>query len=68
MQITDLSKCLSFLLALSFCSAAEFVVYKLQEMGKISQEDVTAILERFQNLDVDQSGTLTTSDIVQSRN
>ncbi|KAI6704162.1 hypothetical protein NL676_013298 [Syzygium grande] len=49
-------------------SAAEFVVYKLQEMGKISQEDVTAILERFQNLDVDQSGTLTTSDIVQSRN
>ncbi|KAL3742311.1 hypothetical protein ACJRO7_017744 [Eucalyptus globulus] len=43
-------------------SAAEFVVYKIQEMGKISREDVTAILERFRNLDVDHSGTLTTSD------
>ncbi|XP_048140913.1 two-pore potassium channel 1-like isoform X1 [Rhodamnia argentea] len=49
-------------------SAAEFVVYKLQEMGKISKEDVTAILERFQNLDVDHSGTLTSSDLIQSRN
>ncbi|KAK3433573.1 hypothetical protein EUGRSUZ_D01460 [Eucalyptus grandis] len=49
-------------------SAAEFVVYKLQEMGKISQEDVTAILERLQNLDVDRSGTLTTSDLIHFRN
>ncbi|KAL3742313.1 hypothetical protein ACJRO7_017746 [Eucalyptus globulus] len=49
-------------------SAVEFVVYKLQEMGKISWEDVTTILERFQNLDVDHSGTLTTSDLSQSRN
>jgi len=59
-----LSKCLSFLLALSFCSTAEFVVYKIQEMGKISQEDVTAILESFRNLDVDHSGALTASDLV----
>ncbi|KAF8031812.1 hypothetical protein BT93_D0891 [Corymbia citriodora subsp. variegata] len=49
-------------------SAAEFVVYKLQEMGKISQEDGTAILERFQNLDVDHSGTLTTADLIQPQN
>ncbi|KAK3433568.1 hypothetical protein EUGRSUZ_D01452 [Eucalyptus grandis] len=47
-------------------SAAEFVVYKIQEMGKISREDVTAILERFRNLDVDHSGTLTTSDLAQA--
>ncbi|XP_039166707.1 two-pore potassium channel 1-like [Eucalyptus grandis] len=33
-------------------SAAEFVADKLEEMGKISWEDVTTILERFQNLDV----------------
>ncbi|KAL3742318.1 hypothetical protein ACJRO7_017749 [Eucalyptus globulus] len=51
----------------SVVSAAEFVVYKIQEMGKISREDVTAILERFRNLDVDHSGTLTTSDLVQAR-
>ncbi|KAK2631257.1 hypothetical protein EUGRSUZ_L03172 [Eucalyptus grandis] len=49
-------------------SAVEFVVYKLQEMGKISWKDVITILERFQNLDVDHSGTLTTSDLIQSRN
>ncbi|KAK3433628.1 hypothetical protein EUGRSUZ_L00166 [Eucalyptus grandis] len=49
-------------------SAAEFVVYKIQEMGKISQEDVTAILERFRNLDVDHSGALTASDLVQAGN
>ncbi|KAL3742312.1 hypothetical protein ACJRO7_017745 [Eucalyptus globulus] len=49
-------------------STAEFVVYKIQEMGKISQEDVTAILESFRNLDVDHSGALTASDLVQAGN
>ncbi|KAK3433576.1 hypothetical protein EUGRSUZ_D01466 [Eucalyptus grandis] len=49
-------------------SAAEFVLYKLQKMGKISREDVTTILGRFQNLDVDHSGALTTSDLIQSQN
>ncbi|KAG9443488.1 hypothetical protein H6P81_014828 [Aristolochia fimbriata] len=44
-------------------SAAEFIVFKLKEMGKISQEDITLVLEEFDGLDVDQSGTLTASDI-----
>lgn len=43
--------------------AAEFVIYKLKEMGKISQEDLLLIMEEFENLDVDDSGTLSTSDI-----
>ncbi|XP_027064073.1 two-pore potassium channel 1 isoform X2 [Coffea arabica] len=43
--------------------AAEFVIYKLKEMGKISQEDISVVLEEFEYLDVDQSGTLSTSDI-----
>ncbi|XP_030514850.1 two-pore potassium channel 1 [Rhodamnia argentea] len=43
--------------------AAEFIIYKLKEMGKISQEDVSLILEEFDDLDVDQSGTLSVSDI-----
>ncbi|CAK9311765.1 unnamed protein product [Citrullus colocynthis] len=37
-------------------SAAEFVIYKLKEMGKINQEDVSPILETFKKLDIDQSG------------
>ncbi|KAJ4704088.1 Two-pore potassium channel like [Melia azedarach] len=44
-------------------SAAEFVVYKLKEMGKISGEDVSLLVERFRILDADQSGTLTAADI-----
>lgn len=43
--------------------AAEFVIFKLKEMGKINQEDVLLIMEEFKNLDVDESGTLSTSDI-----
>ncbi|KAL4398261.1 hypothetical protein HN51_002869 [Arachis hypogaea] len=45
-------------------SAAEFVVYKLKEMGKINDEDVSDVLEWFRKLDVDKSGTLTEADII----
>lgn len=44
-------------------SAAEFIVFKLKEMGKISQEDIALVMEEFENLDFDQSGTLTVSDL-----
>ncbi|CAN4103921.1 unnamed protein product [Withania somnifera] len=43
--------------------AAEFVIYKLKEMGKINQQDVAAVLQEFESLDVDQSGTLSTADL-----
>ncbi|CAJ1971505.1 unnamed protein product [Sphenostylis stenocarpa] len=42
---------------------AEFVIYKLKEMGKISQEDISLVMQEFEQLDVDDSGTLTISDI-----
>lgn len=42
---------------------AEFVLFKLKEMGKICQEDISPIMEEFEDLDVDQSGTLSVSDI-----
>ncbi|RXH99490.1 hypothetical protein DVH24_011815 [Malus domestica] len=45
-------------------SAAEFIVYKLKEMGKISQEDIELLMETFKKLDIDHSGTLTTSDLI----
>ncbi|TYJ48862.1 hypothetical protein E1A91_A01G093800v1 [Gossypium mustelinum] len=43
--------------------AAEFVLFKLKEMGKICQQDISVIMEEFEELDLDQSGTLTVSDI-----
>ncbi|CAH9072712.1 unnamed protein product [Cuscuta epithymum] len=42
---------------------AEFVIYKLKEMGKITQADISLVLKEFESLDVDQSGTLTSSDL-----
>ncbi|XP_058218900.1 two-pore potassium channel 1-like isoform X2 [Rhododendron vialii] len=43
--------------------SAEFILYKLKEMGKINQEDILLVMEEFEDLDVDQSGTLSTTDI-----
>ncbi|KAL3627281.1 hypothetical protein CASFOL_028644 [Castilleja foliolosa] len=47
-------------------SAAEFVVYKLKELGKISEDDIAMVMEWFKQLDVDQSGALTKDDLVNS--
>ncbi|KAI3673867.1 hypothetical protein L6452_39997 [Arctium lappa] len=47
--------------------AAEFILYKLKEMGKISQEDMTPIMEEFERLDFDKTGTLTASDVLLSQ-
>ncbi|XP_023535214.1 two-pore potassium channel 1 [Cucurbita pepo subsp. pepo] len=47
--------------------AAEFVIYKLKEMGKITEDDISPVLDEFENLDVDQSGTLSISDITLSQ-
>ncbi|KAK7363851.1 hypothetical protein VNO77_06010 [Canavalia gladiata] len=44
-------------------SSAEFVLYKLKEMGKINQEDISLVMEIFRKLDYDQSGTLTEADL-----
>lgn len=44
-------------------SAAEFVIYKLKEVGKIEEDDVLEILREFATLDIDESGTLKPTDI-----
>ncbi|KAI3899452.1 hypothetical protein MKW92_010150 [Papaver armeniacum] len=44
-------------------SATEFILYKLKEMGKVQHEDIVLLMKEFENLDVDQSGTISTSDI-----
>ncbi|KAL3519278.1 hypothetical protein ACH5RR_017427 [Cinchona calisaya] len=50
----------------SAVSASEFVLYKLKEMGKISEDDISLVMQMFKNLDIDQSGTLTKSDLLTS--
>ncbi|KAK1417997.1 hypothetical protein QVD17_27133 [Tagetes erecta] len=47
--------------------AAEFIVYKLKEMGKINQDGITPILDQFEALDFDKTGTLSTSDLLFSQ-
>uniref|UniRef100_A0A1D1Z2P6 Calcium-activated outward-rectifying potassium channel 1 n=1 Tax=Anthurium amnicola TaxID=1678845 RepID=A0A1D1Z2P6_9ARAE len=44
--------------------AADFIIYKLKEMGKITQEDIALVMEEFEDLDVDQSGTLSANDLL----
>ncbi|CAO2148826.1 unnamed protein product [Urochloa humidicola] len=43
--------------------AADFVLYKLKELGKISQEEIAEFLEEFDQLDADNSGTLSPHDL-----
>ncbi|OMO64679.1 hypothetical protein COLO4_31923 [Corchorus olitorius] len=45
-------------------SAAEFILFKLKEMGKICEEDILVLMERFKTLDVDHSGGLTAADLI----
>ncbi|TVU44482.1 hypothetical protein EJB05_03925, partial [Eragrostis curvula] len=44
-------------------SAAEFALYKLKELGKISQEEIAEFLDEFEELDADHSGALTPHDL-----
>jgi len=44
--------------------AADFVLYKLKELGKISQEEIAEFLEEFDQLDADNSGTLSPHDLI----
>lgn len=55
-------------IAYFFNSTAEFIIYKLKEMGKVCEEDISPVLKEFEDLDVDQSGTLSTSDIILAQN
>lgn len=43
--------------------ASDFVLYKLKELGKISQEEISEFLEEFDKLDADHSGTLSPYDL-----
>eukprot|EP01018_Ginkgo_biloba_P023635 Gb_22039 [translate_table: standard] len=44
-----------------FVSKSEYVIYKLQEMGKVEQKDVVEICRQFNRLDTDNCGKITLS-------
>ena len=52
---------------MQLCSPAEYIVYKLKEMGLVSEQLIMNVLEGFKNQDVDHSGTLT-ANIYQTLN
>lgn len=56
---------LSLIFSLNFYSirSAEFILYKLKEMGKINQEYISLVMEEFEDLDVDLSRSLSATDI-----
>uniref|UniRef100_A0ACD5UQ43 Uncharacterized protein n=1 Tax=Avena sativa TaxID=4498 RepID=A0ACD5UQ43_AVESA len=43
--------------------AADFVLYKLKELGNITQEEISEFIEEFDRLDADHSGSLSPSDL-----
>ncbi|KAK9067024.1 hypothetical protein SSX86_014348 [Deinandra increscens subsp. villosa] len=44
-------------------SPAEYVVFKLKEMGLVNEQLIMNVMEGFKTLDVDHSGTLTANDL-----
>ncbi|XP_040986241.1 two-pore potassium channel 1-like [Juglans microcarpa x Juglans regia] len=48
----------------SSLETAEFILYMLQDMGKITKDDISLVKEELERLDVDQSRTLSVSDIM----
>ncbi|CAL9186709.1 two pore potassium channel c-like [Musa acuminata AAA Group] len=46
-------------------SKSEFVIYKLKEMGKISEKDIMLICNQFDELNAGKCGKITLSDLVQ---
>lgn len=45
------------------CSKAEFVIYKLKEMGKIADKDIIQIAHQFDALDDANCGKISLADI-----
>ncbi|KAL4586311.1 hypothetical protein LXL04_010947 [Taraxacum kok-saghyz] len=48
-------------------SKAEYVIYKLKEMGKVSDKEILEICKIFDRLDTGNSGKISLGDLMQSR-
>lgn len=50
-----------------FISKSEYIIYKLKEMGKIREKDVSQICNQFSKLDRNNSGKISLPDLLQDR-
>ncbi|CAN4080149.1 unnamed protein product [Withania somnifera] len=48
-----------------FVSRSEYVIYKLKEMGKITEKDVLLIRKQFERLDSGNCGRITLADLME---
>ncbi|CAL5213774.1 unnamed protein product [Lathyrus oleraceus] len=51
-----------------FVSKSEYVVYKLKEMGKVTEKDIMQISEKFDRLDTGNFGKITLGDLMEGHN
>lgn len=49
-----------------FVSKSEYVIFKLKEMGKVSEKDIMTICEKFDRLDTGNCGKITLADLMES--
>uniref|UniRef100_A0A7C9EGD8 Potassium channel domain-containing protein n=1 Tax=Opuntia streptacantha TaxID=393608 RepID=A0A7C9EGD8_OPUST len=49
-----------------FVSKSEYVIYKLKEMGKISDKDIVLVCKKFDELDSGNNGKITLADLMRS--
>jgi potassium channel subfamily K len=49
-----------------FVSKSEYVIYKLKEMGKVSEKDILEICKKFDRLDPGNCGKITLADLMQT--
>ncbi|WCJ27345.1 Two-pore potassium channel 3 [Euphorbia peplus] len=51
-----------------FVSKSEYVIYKLKEMGKVSEKDIIQISQKFDRIDTGNCGKITLADLMDTRN
>ncbi|XP_065878234.1 two-pore potassium channel 3-like [Euphorbia lathyris] len=51
-----------------FVSKSEYVIYKLKEMGKVSEKDIVQISQKFDRIDTGNCGKITLADLMDRRN
>ena len=53
-------------LILTIYSKSEYVIYKLKEMGKVTDKDIMLICKTFDRLDAGNFGKITLADLMES--
>lgn len=54
------------LILMTSCSKSEYVIYKLKEMGKVTEKDILQITKKFERLDKGNCGKITLADLMES--